>query len=164
MKKRQKVQIQSGADMHAHHDIPCIRHNRYGAKSFENPLEEHPCIDIVHIVLFRNELDEFYGHDKRENHASDWHNHRVRQVPNHRIDTAVPRLWRRADLTADFPDPLIHSIEKARKITDNTADENLPQPVCNGLFDNIQVLFPSFLPAPLCREAGMGSDLCVRRK
>ena len=49
---------------HAHYNIPCVCHDKNGAGSFENPLEEHPCVYIVEVVFLCNELNQLQRHHK----------------------------------------------------------------------------------------------------
>ena len=47
-----------GGVKHTHDDIPCVRHNEDGKGAFENPAEEHGAVEVVHIVLFHNHVDQ----------------------------------------------------------------------------------------------------------
>ena len=48
------------------HNIEGICQDHHSHKGFENPLEKHPCVDVVQVVSVYEHLDQFIGHDEGE--------------------------------------------------------------------------------------------------
>ena len=49
-----------------HDDIPGVGYDQHGAEGLENPLEEHPGINVVHIILFCHKLDQLITHNESQ--------------------------------------------------------------------------------------------------
>ena len=43
----------------------------------KNPLEEYPIVQIMHIVLFNYQLNQFVGGNKGKDKPRDWQYHRL---------------------------------------------------------------------------------------
>ena len=66
----------------------------------------------MHVVLFRNELNQLQRHDKGQDHARDGQNHIVRQRSDHAVDAAVPALGRSAHLSGDARHAAVHVVKQ----------------------------------------------------
>ena len=133
---------------HAHDDVPCVGDDEHGAGGFEYPLEEHPCVHVVHVVLFRNELNQLQRHDKGQDNARDGQNHIVRQRSDHAVDAAVPALGRSAHLSGDARHAAVHVVKQSVHVVHDAADQQLLQPFGEFLPYQIQWALPSFPAAP----------------
>ena len=136
---------------HAHDDVPGVGDDEHGAGGFEYPLEEHPSVHVVHVVLFRNELNQLQRHDKCEDHAGDGQNHIVRQRSDHAVDAAVPALGRSAHLSGDARHAAVHVVKQSVHVVHDAADQQLLQPFGEFLPYQIQWALPSFPAAPAPR-------------
>ena len=101
------------ASKHTHDDIPCVCHNEDGKGAFENPAEEHGAVEVVHIVLFHNHVNQLIAHHKGENGRRNGDDHRFGQVLQHGKNAAVPVLRGTAHIRRDFPDFGINCVKQA---------------------------------------------------
>ena len=113
-----------GGVKHAHDDIPCVRHNEDGKGAFENPAEEHGAVEVVHIVLFHNHVDQLIAHHKGENGRRNGDDHRFGQVLQHGENAAVPVLRGTAHIRRDFPDFGIDCVKQAGQVAHDTVDQD----------------------------------------
>ena len=113
----------------AHDNIPCVGDDQDGGSGFERPFKEDPGVQIVHVVLFGNELDQLKGHYKGQNQTSDGYDHGFRQVLDHGKDASVPCLRRCADRAGNLTDPLIGAVEHTGQVAGNAVDKDFLQPV-----------------------------------
>ena len=146
---------------YAHDDIPGIGDDENGGSRLENPLEEHPCVEIVEVVFIGDELDQLQSCDESENQPGNRQDDVIRQGVNHVVDAAVPRLRRRTHLTGDLTDFLVDVIEHTGEITDDAADEYLPQPFDNRLFYHVHWRRIPPFPRPPARGGRARRDLVV---
>ena len=84
-----------------HCDRVGIAQKIYGDHHLEDIFKEHPCIDIMHVVLFCQHGDQFIAHDERDDHSRDRQDHAIRKAPDHAENTAVPSLWCHSNLRRD---------------------------------------------------------------
>ncbi|MBM6976549.1 hypothetical protein H9X99_11910 [Intestinimonas butyriciproducens] len=96
---------------HRHNDVPGVGDDQHRAKSFENPLEENPGVEVVEVVLLDDELDQFVAHDEGEDNARDGDDHRLREVADHVEDAAVPDGGRHADLPGNLAHLCVQGIK-----------------------------------------------------
>ena len=137
----------------AHDDVPGVRDDQHRSSGFERPLEEHPGIQIVEIVLFCDQMDQLQGHDKGEDQPGDGNDDCFRKVLDHRKNAAVPCLRGRSHIARDLTDLLVGAVEHPGQIAHDAVDQNVFQPVCDFGPQLIQC-GTSFLPSRLTREGG----------
>ena len=115
----------------------------------------------MHIVLFRNELNQLQRHDKGQDHARDGQNHIVRQRSDHAVDAAVPALGRSAHLSGDARHAAVHVVKQSVHVVHDAADQQLLEPFGEFLPYQIQWALPSFPAAPAL-GADAAKDSCGR--
>ena len=113
-----------GGVKYAHDDIPCVRHNEDGKGAFENPAEEHGAVEVVHIVLFHNHVDQLIAHHEGENGRRNGDDNRFGQVLQHGENAAVPVLRGTAHIRRDFPDFGIDCVKQAGQVAHDTVDQD----------------------------------------
>lgn len=97
----------------------------------------------MHVVLFHHQLQKLHRHHDGEDHARNGQNHLIGQAADHTIHAAVPRLWRRADLSGDSGHLGVHLIEQPLKVSHDAAYQNILKPVRDPVPDKVQP-FPPF--------------------
>ena len=115
----------------------------------------------MHVVLFRNELNQLQRHDKGQDNARDGQNHIVRQRSDHAVDAAVPALGRSAHLSGDARHAAVHVVKQSVHVVHDAADQQLLQPFGEFLPYQIQWALPSFPAAPAL-GADAAKDSCGR--
>ena len=113
-----------GGVKYAHDDIPCVCHNEDGKGAFENPAKEHGAVEVVHIVLFHDHVNQLIAHHKGENGRRNGDDHRFGQVLQHGENAAVPVLRGTAHIRRDFPDFGIDRVKQAGQVAHDTVDQD----------------------------------------
>ena len=101
---------------HRHGDLKRMAHQIDSDHHLEKVFEEHPCIDVMHIVLLCQHGYEFVAQNEGDDHSRDRQDHRVRQVLYHAEHAAVPALRSLSDLCGDLPGFLVHIREHGGEI------------------------------------------------
>ena len=85
-----------------------MRHqiNRYPC--LDQILEEHPCVDVVHVVPFRQHGDQLIAEHVGNDDPGDRHHHGIRQAVDQAVNIAIPSLRRLAHLSGDCSHLRIH--------------------------------------------------------
>lgn len=137
------------------HDYrPCVCHDENCGRRFEYPFEEHPCVNVVHVVFVRDKLYQLQRHYKSEDTARDGEYDVIRERPNHVVDAAVPCLRRGADLYADLRDFGVYVVEHPGKAVHDTINKQFFYPLADGVCNCAQWLTPPFPRPPVtCRRA-----------
>ena len=133
---------------YAHDDVPGVRDDQHRSSGFERPFEEHPGVQIVKIVLFRDELDQLQRHHKGQDQTGDGNNDRLRQMLYHRKDVAIPRLGRSSHVPGDLTDALIGAVEHPGQVACDAVNEDFLQPFGYAGPQSIQD-WPPFRPPAL---------------
>ena len=82
----------------------------------------------MHVVLVHNNVDEFHGHNQRQNDAGYRQDHIVGQVLNHMEDAAVPALRRLTDLRRNISDLCIHRFHHPCQVGCNRSGKKFLEP------------------------------------
>ena len=142
---------------HRHDDVPGVGDDEHRAEGLEDPLEEDPGVEVVEIVLFYDELDEFIAHDKGEDDAGDGDDYGLREIADHVENAAVPRGGRHTHLTGDLAHLGIQGIKHPGQVGYDTVDEQFLEPLLYRVKD--QRGSPPFRKAPC---AGASRGVCWR--
>ena len=77
-----------------HDNGPGVGENQGGGSGLEYPLEEHPGVHIVEVILVRNKLNQLQGHEEGQHRPGNGEHHCFGQALNHVENAAVPCLGR----------------------------------------------------------------------
>ena len=117
----------------------------------------------MEIILISDELNQLQRHDKGEDYPGNRKNDGFREGLHHTENAAVPRLGGHADLGGDVPHLIVHTVEHPAQIAENTADQQLFQPVSQGIPYETHRGLPPFSPLPPAREGhGIGRVHALR--
>ena len=106
-----------------HHNVKGVGHevDRHGC--FEKPLEEHPCVHIVHIVFLCDHGDQLVTQDKGDDDTGNGDYHIFGQPPDHVVDAAVPSRGSSADFRSYRAYLVIDIGEHIGQVTFNPPDK-----------------------------------------
>ena len=135
-----------------HRDIERVAHQVNGDHHLEKVLEEHPCIDVMHVVLFRQHGDQFITQNEGDDHACDRQDDRTRQVLYHAENAAVPALRGLPNLRRDLARFLIHIGEHGLQVGRHHGCQKSPHP----FFDRFEYRIEHglFSPFRLAEQSG----------
>ena len=85
----------------------CIAHKINCDPHFYKVLEEHPCIDVMHIVTLCDHRDQFITKYESNDNSCYRHDDRIRQILYHAENAAIPPLWGLSNLGSDLTGLLI---------------------------------------------------------
>ena len=108
------------------------------------------------LFLSDDELDQLHAHHKGEEDARNGDDDCLREGADHVEDAAVPGLGRLSHLGGNARDLLVERVEESGQIIGDAADEQLLEPVIDGIKQKIHGL-PPRRPPGTNREAKYGT-------
>ena len=85
-------------------------------KEFEKIFEEHPCINVMHVVLLCEHGNQLITQNKGYNHPGNRSDHRIRQILAQTEYTATPPLGRLPNLTCNVTSFFINIGKHVRQV------------------------------------------------
>lgn len=130
---------------YAHDDVKGVRQDVDGYERFENPFVQVHHVELVHVVFFYDELDQFVAQHKGQDHPCNGDDRRIRQGSDHGKDAAVPTLRRLTHLRGNVSHLRVDGVVYTGKLSHDPIDQPLFDPVCKPVKQVIHTLFLSRL-------------------
>ena len=97
----------------------------------------------MEIVPLDDHLDEFKRHYKRKNKPRNRDNNRLRKIPNHLVNAAVPSRRRLSYLCCYVTDLFVNRVKQPRKVIRDSGNKKLFQPLSNGFLYSVYIFLLS---------------------
>lgn len=111
-----------------HDEVKGMIDNENGDPSLEHPLDEHPCVDVVHIVLVNDHTDKLIAEDRRNDQSGNRQDRRLGQTADDGENAGVPCLRRFSHFARDLGNAGVHAIKHTRQIPLNGFDQEFLDP------------------------------------
>ena len=132
---------------HRHSNVKCMADQIHSYPHFEKIFKEHPCINLVHVILFCKHGNQFITKYKCNNHACNRHNDRIGQILYQAENTSVPALWCLSNLSRNLSGFLINICKHCCQIGFHHSRQKSPHPLLDCFKNAIEHGWFSF---PLC--------------